>query len=119
MKNLAKVIFKPDTEIECTWNLSNNTINEIKRLWNKLENNTLELTDSNEFGYKGIKVECDSDLNYYITHNNIIKKENFITSVKNDEFGKIENLLLRSMPDSILCFVKPYVFADIVYRKAK
>jgi|WetSurMetagenome_2_1015567.scaffolds.fasta_scaffold672437_1 hypothetical protein len=119
MKNSAKVIFKPDVDTECSWQLSNNTINGIKKLWKNLECNTLELTELNEFGYKGIKVECDSDLNFYITHNNVMKKENFVTSVKNDAFGKIENLLLRSMPDSILCFVKPYVFADIVYRKAK
>ena len=119
MKNLARVVFKPEVETECSWALSNNTINEIKRIWNKLESNTLELTDYNEFGYKGIKVECNSNLNFYITHNNIMKKEDFITSVKIDGFGRIENLLLRSMPDSILCFVKPYVFADIVYKKAK
>jgi hypothetical protein len=119
MKNIAKVIFKPEIETECSWSLSNNTVMEIKRLWNKLENNTLELIDYKDFGYKGIKVECDSNLDFYITHNNIIKKEDFISSVKKDQHGKIENLLLRSMPDSVLCFVKPYVFADIVYRKAK
>ncbi|MDD5361315.1 MAG: hypothetical protein PHN88_04235 [Ignavibacteria bacterium] len=119
MKISAKVIFKPDVEVECSWVLSINTINRIKKIWKSLESNTLELTECNEFGYKGIKVECDTGLNYYVTHNSVIQKESFVTSVKNDTFGKIENLLLRSMPDSILCFVKPYVFADIVYKKAK
>ena len=119
MKNTAKVLFKPEAEFECSWNLSFNTINEIKRLWKKLENNTLELSGYEEFGYCGMMVECDEDLKFYVTHNNIIKKENFVSSVKSDVSGKIENLLLRSMPDSILCLVKPYVFADIIYKKAK
>ncbi|MCE1166109.1 MAG: hypothetical protein LWX07_11990 [Bacteroidetes bacterium] len=119
MKNIAKVVFNPEPEKEYLWNLSKNTVYKINNIWNKLDCNTLEIPEYDYFGYKGIKIDCESGHEFTVIHNHVIKKEDFITSVKVDSSGEIENILLRNMPDDIIDYVKPYVYATIAYKKAK
>ncbi len=119
MKNIAKVVFNPEPEKEYLWNLSKNTVNRLDSIWKKLDCNTLEIPDFDDFGYRGVKVDCENGNEFIIIHNHVIKKEEFVTSVKLDVRSEMENLLLSNMPDEIIDFLKPYVYAAISYRKAK
>lgn len=119
MKNIAKVVFNPEPEKEYFWNLSKNTIYKVESIWKKLDCNTLEIPEFDDFGYRGIRIDCENGHEFVIIHNHVIKKEEFVTSVKVDNRGELENLLLRNMPDEIIDYVKPYVYARTTYRKAR
>lgn len=119
MKNIAKVVFNPEPEKDYFWNISKNTVTRLNKIWKKLECNTLEIPEFDDFGYRGIKVECENGDEFVIIHNHVIKKEEFVTSVKTDVKNIMENILLANMPDNIIDYLKPYVYAAISYRKAK
>ncbi|MGV8018349.1 MAG: hypothetical protein AB2L26_09260 [Ignavibacteria bacterium] len=119
MKNTASVVFNPEPENARVWNLSKNLIRSLEFTWRRIGFSNLEIPEPDEFGYRGLKVNCENGNEYIIMHRHVIKKEEFITSIRDDSAGVMENLLLKSMPENILDYVKPFLFANIAYRKAK